>query len=227
MMQAVYICACNWIGKKLAFIMKPPLEGGFLLGYTHVMKTFYHMGTALISTMLLLSCAPKTQSHQDMFFDSLSQLCGKSFAGKLVSADEADKDLQSSPMTMHVQTCTDDTLHIPFHIADNRSRTWIITKTESGLRLKHRHNHEDGHADTVTMYGGDTADMGSATRQEFPVDQYSKDMFVENGLNVSVTNIWAVEITDTMYAYELRRENRHFRVEFDLSTEVPTPEKPW
>lgn len=191
------------------------------------MKTQLHMLAALMVSTLLLSCAPKAQSSQDVFFDSLSRLCGKSFAGKLVSTDETDKNLQSSPMTMHVQTCTDDTLHIPFHIADNRSRTWIITKTDTGLRLKHRHNHEDGHADTVTMYGGDTANMGTSTRQEFPVDQYSKDMFKENGLNVSVSNIWAVEITNTTYAYELRRENRHFRVEFDLNTEVPTPEKPW
>lgn len=227
MMQAGYICVYKLIGKRFVFIMKPPLEDGFLLGYTRAMKTLFHMSTALVLPMLLLSCAPKAQSPQDVFVENLSRLCGKSFAGKLVSTDEADKDLQSSPMTMHVQTCTDDTLHIPFHIADNRSRTWIITKTETGLRLKHRHNHEDGHADTVTMYGGDTANMGTPTRQEFPVDQYSKDMFMENGLTVSVTNIWVVEITDTIYAYELRRENRHFRVEFDLSIEIETPLAPW
>jgi hypothetical protein len=29
------------------------------------------------------------------------------------------------------------------------------------------------------------------------------------------------------FAYELRRPNRHFRVEFDLSRPVPAPPPPW
>jgi hypothetical protein len=30
-----------------------------------------------------------------------------------------------------------------------------------------------------------------------------------------------------MFAYELRRPNRHFRVEFDLTRPVPAPPPPW
>lgn len=191
------------------------------------MKTYLRIGITALSITILYACAPGAQNPQTEFLQSLNDLCGKSFAGKLVSTDDADKDLKDSPMTMHIQKCTDTEIHIPFHIADNRSRTWILTKTNNGLRLKHRHNHEDGHADKVTMYGGDTENTGSPHRQEFPVDQFSKDMFVENGLDVSVTNVWAVEITDTSYAYELTREGRRFRVEFDLSQEVPTPLAPW
>jgi hypothetical protein len=103
----------------------------------------------------------------------------------------------------------------------------VITRTETGLRLKHRHGHEDGKEDTVSQYGGDTASLGSATRQEFPVDQFSIDMFKEEGLTASVTNIWAVEITPEIYAYELRRENRHFRVEIDLKNPVADVPDPW
>ena len=191
------------------------------------MKTLIQINFIIFSTFILLSCTPQAQSPQDVFFQNLTKFCGKSFAGKLVSTDEVDKDLQNRPMTMHVQFCEDGEIRIPFIIGDNRSRTWILTKTNAGLRLKHRHNHQDGHADTVTMYGGDTAGKGSEARQEFPVDQFSIDMFVENGLDVSVTNIWAIEITDTLYAYELRREGRHFRVEFDLNQTVTTPQDPW
>ncbi len=129
------------------------------------MKTLTHIGMSIVATILLSSCAPQTKNPQTVFMDNLAALCGKSFAGKLVSHDDADQKLQDSPMTMHVQTCSDTEIYIPFHIADNRSRTWIISKTENGLRLKHRHNHEDGHADTVTMYGGDTENMGTAIRQ--------------------------------------------------------------
>lgn len=178
-----------------------------------------------LSTILFTACSSTTP--QDKFMSNLSALCGKSFAGKLVSTDAADKDLAAQEMVMHVASCESDEIRIPFNVGENRSRTWVVTKTENGLRLKHQHNHEDGHADKVTHYGGDTVDMGTATHQEFPVDQFSKDMFVREGLNVSVTNIWAIDITPTIFAYELRRENRHFRVEFDLAHEVDTPEKSW
>lgn len=159
--------------------------------------------------------------------ESLSALCGKSFAGTLVSTDATDSDFASKAMVMQVLECTDADIKIPFHVDDDHSRTWIISKTDTGLRLKHRHNHKDGQADAVTLYGGDTANRGSAQRQEFPVDDYSIAMFKDNGLAASVTNIWAIEVTPTLYAYELRRKNRFFRVEFDLSHEVEAPPKPW
>ena len=55
-------------------------------------------------------------------------------------------------------------LRVPFHVGDNL-RTWILTRTDSGLRLKHDHRHEDGSDDPVTMYGSDTATPGTAARQ--------------------------------------------------------------
>jgi len=191
------------------------------------MNTKIITSTAIGAMIFLSNCAKETTDPQTAFMSNLNALCGKSFAGKLVSTDEVDKDFASKTMVMNVRDCSENEIRIPFHVDENRSRTWILSKTETGLRLKHRHNHEDGHADAVTMYGGDTANSGTVTRQTFPVDQYSKDMFVKNGLEVSVTNIWAVEITPTIYAYELRREGRHFRVEFDLSKEIETPPAPW
>tara|TARA_R110001606_G_scaffold154479_1_gene296143 strand:+ start:369 stop:809 length:441 start_codon:yes stop_codon:yes gene_type:complete len=144
-------------------------------------------------------------------------------------------------MIMHAASCDHNEIQIPFHIAEgpdkwNRSRTWIITRTEKGLRLKHRHRHEDGSLDSVTNYGGDTDSEGTADRQEFPVDAESIASFKANGLDQSVTNIWAVEVSepgqgDAKFAYELRRpesaDGRHFRVEFDLSAPVTVPPAPW
>jgi hypothetical protein len=52
-------------------------------------------------------------------------------------------------------------------------------------------------------------------------------MFKANGLERSVTNVWALEADGKIFAYELRRANRHFRVEFDLTKEVPEPPAPW
>ena len=131
---------------------------------------------------------------------------------------------------MHVRGCQSPAtrIEIPFHVGDDRSRTWILTRTATGLRLKHDHRHEDGTPDATTMYGGDTASPGSATRQEFPVDAESIATFRREGLNASLQNTWAVEIHPTMFAYELSRPGgRLFRVEFDLTRPVTSPPTPW
>ncbi len=177
--------------------------------------------------MMLMACQPKAISPQDAFFDNLSQHCGKAYAGQLVSKDEVDADFASKAMVMHVRECSDTELRIPFHVEDDHSRTWVITKTDAGLRLKHDHRHEDGSEDAVTQYGGDTIYAGAKSRQVFPVDQFSIDMFMKEGLDVSVVNIWAVEINNATFAYELSRPNRHFRVEFDVTKPVELPPAPW
>jgi hypothetical protein len=194
----------------------------------------------------LVACDPappptSEPSPQDLFFERLGLLCGKAYAGLLVSKQEADAGMAGKPMIMHVAACDSNEIRIPFHIAVdrdqwNRSRTWVISRTDNGLRLKHRHRHEDGSMDSVTNYGGDTESAGTASRQEFPVDAESVRSFRANGLDQSVSNIWAVEITppgqpDAHFAYELRRpqsaDGRDFRVEFDLSKPVAAPPPPW
>jgi hypothetical protein len=145
-----------------------------------------------------------------------------------------------APMTMHVRSCTESEIRIPFHVGKgdgswDRSRTWIISRIPAGLRLKHDHRHEDGTEDELTMYGGDTKSHGTAGRQEFLVDEESIALFRSKGLDRSITNIWAVEIgseqaAQPVFAYELRRtgENaRYFRVEFDLTQSVEVPSAPW
>lgn len=181
----------------------------------------------------LSGCAttPPPANPQDGFFNALTHHCGKAYAGALVTGDAADADMRGQPMVMHVRVCTADRIEIPFHVAASgawdRSRTWIITRTASGLQLKHDHRHADGSADVLTMYGGDTADAGNAARQSFPADAPSIALFRSNGRAASVTNIWAVEVDERRFAYELRRSGRHFRVEFDLTAPVAAPPAPW
>lgn len=171
--------------------------------------------------------ALKQQSVQQQFFDALASLCGEAFAGKLVSTDAADADMANAAMIMYISTCSANEIRIPFHVGDNRSRTWVLTRTGQGLRLKHDHRHEDGSEDAITQYGGDTASEGTSTRQEFPVDAESIALFTANGMQVSNTNIWAVEINAERFAYELRREGRWFRVEFDLTQPIAMPPPAW
>ncbi len=185
------------------------------------------LAPALLMSACATSVAKKPDTASDIFFDTLSAHCGKAFAGKLVAFNESDSKSFSGAAIMHVRQCSENEIRIPFHVGENRSRTWVITKTDSGLRLKHDHRHEDGSEDKLTQYGGDTVSAGTATRQEFPADAFSKAMFERDGMKVSIDNIWAIEVNETIFAYELRRPNRHFRVEFDLSQAIATPLAPW
>ena len=207
--------------------------------------------TAVLAPALLLAgCdAPQEQpadiGPQDAFWNALQTHCGNAYRGGLVSDDEVDADMQGAEMLMHVRTCDEERITIPFHIKPvdgewNRSRTWVLTKTQpDGFRLKHDHRHEDGESDDVTMYGGDTAESGTARTQSFPVDQESIDMFKQEGLDVSVTNVWSVtidpaETENAIFVYQLERtveggapEPRMFRVEFDLTSPIKPPPAPW
>jgi len=164
---------------------------------------------------------------QDTFFASLKALCGKAFAGKVTIDNQGPSNMSEQPLIMHVRRCTDQQLQIPFHVGDDASRTWIITKTGSGLSLKHDHRHSDGSYSESTMYGGHTEDAGFPQAQSFPVDQYSKELFAKGGNPQSSTNIWQMYIYPEVFTYRLIREGREFRVDFDLTQEVDTPAAPW
>ncbi|HYD89404.1 MAG TPA: hypothetical protein VEA80_18135 [Vitreimonas sp.] len=182
---------------------------------------------AAVLTACACASAPP-ESPQDAFFANLSALCGQSYEGRVVTTDAADANFASERLVMHVRDCSADEVRIPFNVGENRSRTWVITRTEGGLRLKHDHRHEDGSEDVLTQYGGDTASAGAAVRQEFPADEHSRQLFTANNIPASVANVWAVEVhPGRTFAYELRRPNRHFRLEFDLTRPVPTPPPSW
>lgn len=171
----------------------------------------------------------------DEFLARLAQHCGQAFAGRIVANEPPTSEpdaFEGRELIMHVRGCDDPTreLQVPFHVGENHSRTWILTRTDSGLRLKHDHRLEDGTDDPTTMYGGDTTDAGTAQRQAFPVDQESIDMFnAGDGLSPSVTNVWAMEIEPGQrFLYELSRPGgRLFQVEFDLTQPVALPPTPW
>jgi hypothetical protein len=167
----------------------------------------------------------------DAFLSAIARHCGQAFAGRVVvdQPASADSAFAGKALVMHVRDCGADQVRIPFHVGDDHSRTWVLTRTAAGLRLKHDHRHADGSADAVTMYGGDSADAGTAIRQTFPVDAESVAVFQREGLGASVTNTWAMEIEPgKRFRYELSRPGgRLFQVDFDLSRPVPLPPPAW
>lgn len=202
-------------------------------------------GALLVATLILSGCTERTEPEpvapeasdskataEDAFFARIAQHCGQAFEGRIIANQPPNDDdpFIGKSLVMHVRECGQGEIKIPFHVGDDHSRTWVLTRTDSGLRLKHDHRHEDGSEDAVTMYGGDTATPGSETRQEFPVDQQSIDTFQREGLTASVVNVWAMEIEPgKRFLYELARpeQGRLFQVEFDLTRPVATPPTPW
>ncbi|HET6602994.1 MAG TPA: hypothetical protein VFG21_02100 [Xanthomonadaceae bacterium] len=167
----------------------------------------------------------------DAFLARIAEHCGQAFEGRIVANEPPVQDdaFAGKALVMHVRGCGERRLEIPFHVGQDRSRTWVLTRTEGGLRLKHDHRHNDGSPDAVTMYGGETADAGTPQRQAFPVDAESVALFRGQGLDASVTNTWAMEIEPgARFLYELSRPGgRLFQVEFDLGRPVAAPPAPW
>jgi hypothetical protein len=197
---------------------------------------------ASTSALLFLALAPAGAADRenevvepaDAFLAALSSHCGKAYAGRIVANEPAaapgspPDPFEGKTLVMHVRDCAPRVIRVPFHVGEDHSRTWVITRTQDGLRLKHDHRHEDGSPDALTMYGGDTATPGTAGRQEFPVDAESTALFERQGLTASMTNTWAIELEPGQrYVYELARPGRLFRVEFDLTKPVAPPPPPW
>lgn len=192
----------------------------------------HRLFTLSLLTVFSLGCGAATPAAdpdaagQLGFWDKLQSLCGRAFEGRVVQdAPSADQAFANSSLVMHVRECGEAEIRIPFHVGEDRSRTWVVTRTPDGLRLKHDHRQPDGTPDEITQYGGDTAEPGTAEWQEFPADAFTASL-----LPAAATNVWTIEIIpDTAFVYALRREGteRRFRVEFDLSRSVEPPPAPW
>ena len=163
--------------------------------------------------------------EQDAFWASLQALCGNAYAGRISDATPYYRGSLAGHAVMHVMDCSEDRIHIPFHLGDNRSRNWILTRVGGTIRLKHDHRHEDGTEDTVTQYGGDAPIPGLATRQIFPADAHTASILPDRR-----DNFWFLDfVNDTTLQYGVHwpRLGHSVRFEFDLSRPVEPPPRPW
>jgi hypothetical protein len=178
---------------------------------------------SLLSTAALAQ--PDGSSPTDAFWANLQALCGQAFAGRVDAAPPGDTAFADKELVMHLRQCGPQQLRIPFHVGADRSRTWVLTRTDEGILLKHDHRHEDGSEDAITQYGGHTSNPGQAQAQIFPADAFTASL-----LPAAFSNVWMMELVPGEYfAYSLRRmgTERHFRVVFDLRQAVPLPPAPW
>jgi hypothetical protein len=163
------------------------------------------------------------QAPSQKFWELLSSHCGKSYEGKLVSPDSDPRF--AGKLVMHVRSCEEGRLRIPFFVGEDLSRTWVLTMDEQQLiQLKHDHRHADGSEDAVTQYGGKATNTGSSSTQFFPADSFTAAM-----LPAAVGNVWFITVDETSFTYNLRRLGSAtlFSVRFDLTQPIDTPPAPW
>ncbi len=180
--------------------------------------------TACLLT-LLISCLAfsQEQTPSEAFWNTLKSHCGKAYEGTLVLPEE-DEAFGGKKLVMHVRSCDENEIKIPFYVGDDKSRTWILTINDGIISLKHDHRHEDGTEDDVNFYGGTSSNAGKADIQFFPADVHTQKM-----IPGAATNVWWITIGETSFTYNLKRlgTDRIFKVVMDLTKTIDEPEAPW
>ena len=161
--------------------------------------------------------------EEHAFLDNLASLCNKSFRGEQVYMEEGRESWEDMDFVMHVTVCEDDLVHIPFHLDDDESRTWMFLADEEGLRFRHDHRHEDGTPEEQTLYGGYADGEGTAYKQRFPVDRYSQDLLDDQ----EGMRRWDVVLDEDLSTFSYRllyHGDIVFQADFDLTEPIDVEE---
>ena len=179
--------------------------------------------TYLIALLIALPVLSQEKSSSEIFWNTLKMHCGLAYEGKLVLPEE-DESFGGKKLLMHVRSCSDTKIKIPFYVGDDKSRTWILTMNEGIITLKHDHRHEDGTEDNINFYGGTASNEGKEDTQFFPADVHTQKL-----IPAAATNVWWITIDKQTFTYNLKRlgTDRIFKVVMDLSKSVPEPDAPW
>ena len=163
------------------------------------------------------------ETGAEQFWSTLQKHCGKAYEGQLTEGAGGDA-FTGKKLVMHVRSCDDNTIRIPFFVGDDKSRTWVLTLDNQRITLKHDHRDEDGSEDEVTQYGGTASNSGLPGIQVFPADMQTTAI-----IPAAATNVWWITLDDNEFSYNLRRlgSDRLFTVKFDLKQTVEEPDAPW
>ncbi|HLR90700.1 MAG TPA: hypothetical protein VK040_07055 [Balneolaceae bacterium] len=156
-------------------------------------------------------------SASELFFENLSSLCGESFTGESVFPDHPDHELVGVELRAVVESCSDEEIRVPFLAGEDRSRTWVFSRSDRGVHLLHDHRYPDGTPHDLTNYGGYATDEGSEYAQYFAADLLTEEMLPE-----AETNVWMVEIdpeNGTLTYYLERHNEPRFRAELQRDSE--------
>lgn len=168
-------------------------------------------------------CTPvHAQDARDQFFAALKGLCGARFEGAMTFPVDDQHEFAGKRLVAHVASCSDEEIRVPFQVGEDRSRTWVFSRTADGLQLKHDHRHADGTPDEVTMYGGLASATGTPLQQSFPADAHTAKL-----IPAAATNVWTVSLSEggKSLTYHIERDAKP-RFTAVLEREQPSPRSP-
>lgn len=162
----------------------------------------------LVMTLLLVftACQKKPKmTNQQSYFENLKSLCGQVFTGASTYPDDPNHDFAGKLLVAKFSGCSQDQIKIKFDVGEDRSRTWIVSKSQQGLLLKHDHRHADGTPDEITNYGGWANDAGTPWQQYFAADQETAAL-----IPAASTNVWMLqyEPQSQTLTYDLKRHDK-------------------
>jgi hypothetical protein len=168
----------------------------------------------LIMPLLLASCSHSSASKvahenkaQATFFSTLSSLCGQRFEGLMTFPLEGQDSFSGKTLVAQFASCTEKQVTIPFAVGDDRSRTWIVSRLDNGLQLKHDHRHKDGTPDDINLYGGLTKNLGTMLSQSFHADAHTATI-----IPAASTNVWTMsfnkDYSELTYHLERHQQDR-------------------
>ncbi len=174
------------------------------------------LGLSVISltSLSLISCNPPPSNNfkadsSTQYFSNLQKLCGKTFVGETAYPKDPEHDFAGKKLVANFESCSNNEIRIPFTVGEDHSRTWIISRTEKGLLLKHDHRHHDGTPDEITMYGGYAGDYkgaeGTALSQNFLADEHTAQL-----IPAASSNVWTLSFDPEKQSltYNLERHKK-------------------
>ncbi len=170
--------------------------------------------------------AQELPPEQEAFWARLMEHCGSAYPGSVVDHTPYYASAAAyETVVAHFRECSQDRIHVPMHMDEDRSRNWILTRVGGTIRLKHDHRHEDGSEEEISQYGGDAPPPGLPHRQIFPADAHTAAILPERW-----DNFWFMDfMDDETFAYGVHwpEQGHSIRIHFDLSAPVEPPPDPW
>ncbi len=180
-------------------------------------RYFLVLSAAVLAGLILAGCGrgDVEEPAYVSFFNNVKELCGQQFDGHSEFTLTPDHPLAGASLHMHIASCSDTEIRIPFYVNDDSSRTWVLTLHDDGLLLKHDHRHGDGTPEDTTMYGGWANPEGTPYAQYFPADDFTKETIPD-----AATNVWMMEVDLEAghFVYYLERHDEpRFKAVFNMN----------
>jgi len=165
-----------------------------------------------IALALLSASANANEKSQNAFFKSLSSLCQQRFEGKMTYPEQGLTSFENKVLHARFIHCSESQIKVSFEVGDDKSRTWLISKTNKGLELKHDHRHMDGTEYDINLYGGLAKKGGTVLSQSIAANKATA-----KAIPAAKTNVWTLSLSEDMQnlRYYLERHSEpRFNADF-------------